>query len=259
MVVNDLKPGPDPGHQEDDTGSRVLSLLGNVRVLALREKKLLAIMGPDAVQYLRFQKYITIYVFLTSLLSCAVILPLNMQGTQLGNTTDFGHTTLANLNPNNPDDGNILWVHVILGFLMFPVAIFMMRRFSYGLKMTDTNFKVTRTLGIENIPKILCKVDYLKQHFAEAYPAFPLQDIQIVHNVTKLTDLRQQLENVVDSIKFCRKEKARQDSELSMLPVTCARCCGCCCIPCVRKVNSLQYFLKEEARLRDLILKASVF
>ena len=73
------------------------------QVLTIQEKKLVDMMGPDAVQYLRFQKYMIIYIFFTTVMSCFVILPMNLSGTQLGkgNTTDFGHTTLANLNPNN--------------------------------------------------------------------------------------------------------------------------------------------------------------
>ena len=194
---------------DEETGSTPDKSLRNARVLTLKEKKLIGVMGSDAVQYLRFQKYIIIYVAFTTILSCGVILPLNLQGNQLGNATDFGHTTLANLNPNDEHDGDILWAHVFLGFIMFPLAVFLMRRFSYGLKMRDTIYKVTRTLAIENIPEIVCSVEYLRQHLSEAYPDFPIQDIQVVFNVTKLIGLRRKLENVLDSKTFCEKHKNR--------------------------------------------------
>ena len=58
--------------------------------------------------------------------------------------TEFGHTTLANLSPSLPGDAVYLWVHVFLAFIMFPVAILLMRKFSMGLKMTDTDLKITR-------------------------------------------------------------------------------------------------------------------
>ena len=58
--------------------------------------------SEDAVQYLSFQKFIIIYVFFTTLISVGVVLPLNFQGSQLGNGTEFGHTTLANLHPGAP-------------------------------------------------------------------------------------------------------------------------------------------------------------
>ena len=104
--------------------------------------------SEDAVQYLSFQKFIIIYVFFTTLISVGVVLPLNFQGSQLGNGTEFGHTTLANLHPGDPMDNIILWVHVIIAFLMFPSAILLMRTFSQGLKMTDTDLKTSRTVAI---------------------------------------------------------------------------------------------------------------
>ena len=72
--------------------------------------------------------------------------------------------------------------------------------------MRDTVYKVTRTLAIENIPELVCSVEYLKQHFSEAYPDYPIQDIQVVFNVTKLVDLSRKLDNVLDCIKFCQKQ-----------------------------------------------------
>ena len=194
---------------DEESASSADNRLRKARILTLKDKKLIGVMGSDAVQYLRFQKYIIIYVALTTIISCGLILPLNLQGNQLGNTTDFGHTTLANLNPNDEHDGDILWAHVFLGFLMFPLAVFLMRRFSYGLKMRDTIYKVTRTLAIENIPENVCSVEFLQKHFAEAYPDFPIQDIQVVFNVTKLIALRRKLENVLDSKTFCQKHKNR--------------------------------------------------
>ena len=236
VVVDQLDPSQDtPG-----------TLMEHARILAFREKKLMSIMGPDAVQYLRFQKYIILYVLFTTILSCSIILPLNMQGTNLGNSTEFGQSTLANLDLKNSHDGNIMWVHIILGFLMFPAAIFLMRRFSYGLKMTDISFKVTRTLGIDGIPEPLCTREYLLQHFTEAYPDFPVQDIRIVHNVALLVNLQLQLDNVMAAIKYCRNYKTQHGTELDMVPVACSRCSGCFCLLCVNKVNSLDYFLQEK-------------
>ena len=187
-------------HQASSPGNT----LGDVKVLTMKDEKLIGVMGTDAYQYLRFQKYIIIYVGLTTILSCGVILPLNLHGHQLED--DFGRTTLANLNPNDGHDGRILWVHVFLGFIMFPLAVFLMRRFSHGLKMRDTVYKVTRTLAIENIPELVCSVEYLNQHFSEAYPDYPIQDIQVVFNVTKLVGLSRKLANVLDCIQFCKEQ-----------------------------------------------------
>ena len=93
------------------------------------------------------------------------MLPLNLKGSQLGDATEFGHTTLANLSPSQPGDAVYLWVHVFLAFIMFPVAILLMRKFSKGLKMTDTDLKITRTLAIGKIFVYSLKCFYLLQLF----------------------------------------------------------------------------------------------
>ena len=59
-----------------------------------------------------------------------------------------------------------------VAFLMFPMAIFLMRRFSIGLKMRDTSLKITRTLAIENIPPLVCNTEQIREHFRQAYPHF---------------------------------------------------------------------------------------
>merc|ERR1719500_1213388 len=197
------------------------------KILTFHEKRLLGFMGPDAVQYLRFQKYIIIFILFTTAVSLGVILPLNFQGTQLGNATDFGHTTLANLNPNDDRDSWILWIHVFTAFLMFPCSIFLMRRFSIGLKMRDTSLKITRTIAIENIPPLVCTPELIKEHFRqiETYKDFKINDIQLVYDVSKLTALSKELDNVVDSRKFSELYEMRHGEELTMVPVSGARCC----------------------------------
>ena len=78
-------------------------------------------------------------------------------------------------------DSWILWIHVFTAFLMFPCSIFLMRRFSIGLKMRDTSLKITRTIVIENIPPLVCTPELIKEHFQqiEAYRDFKINDIQV--------------------------------------------------------------------------------
>jgi len=258
VVIDHIQPGfSGDNNVEDDAVSRRShhNLIHNAKILTIQEKKLVDVMGPDAVQYLRFQKYVIIYIFFTCAVSCFIILPINIHGSQIGNGTDFGGTTLANLNPKNDQDSIFLWIHVLIAFLMFPAAIFLMRRFSIGLKMTDTNLKITRTVAIENIPPANCTIDKIKRHFAEVYPDFPIYDVQVVYNVTKLITLSDQLENVQDSLKFCKRFKDRHKVQLEMYPYTGARCCKCFCFPCVNKVTCLEFFKEEELKLERMIEK----
>ena len=91
--------------------------------------------------------------------------------------------------------------------------------------MRDTSLKITRTIVIENIPPLVCTPELIKEHFQqiEAYRDFKINDIQVssddktdlyqlfftfvlslqlVYDVSKLTALSLELENVVDSRKF---------------------------------------------------------
>ena len=165
-----------------------------------------------------------------------LVLPLNFQGSQLGDATEFGHTTLANLSSSDPRDALYLWVHVFLAFFMFPVAILLMRKFSRGLKMTDTDLKITRTLAIgkifgyllnyffvksfhlqnnticcqmpnifllsENIPLEYCEISRLKNYFTECYPHHEVSDIQIAYDVSKLISLTEKYKNITLSKKY---------------------------------------------------------
>ena len=54
-------------------------------------------LSEDAVHYLRFQLYIIAFLSLLTVLSIGVILPINFQGNNYGNKSDFGHSTAINL------------------------------------------------------------------------------------------------------------------------------------------------------------------
>lgn len=61
-----------------------------------------------------------------------------------------------------------------IAFLMFPAAIFLMRRFSIGIKMRDTGLKITRTIVIENIPPLVSQCTAVQG--AQQLPRFAIQD-----------------------------------------------------------------------------------
>ena len=104
--------------------------------------------------------------------------------------------------PGDSKDSVYLWVHVIIAFIMFPFAILLMRKFSTGLKMTDPDLKVTRTLAIENIPLEHCDIPSLRQYFSECYPHHPVSDIQVAYNVSKLISLTDKLKDTKLSKKY---------------------------------------------------------
>lgn len=55
--------------------------------------------GPDALQYLSFQRHIIFYMVIMMVISLTVVLPINFQGDLEGDEKTFGHTTLSNLDP----------------------------------------------------------------------------------------------------------------------------------------------------------------
>ena len=75
-----------------------LSWMGSIwECLLFSDKAMLSIAGPDAVQYLRLQRFIIALLSLLTVTSMCVILPMNFQGTLFGKKSDFGTSTISNL------------------------------------------------------------------------------------------------------------------------------------------------------------------
>ena len=63
---------------------------------AFRDDMILRRSGKDAVQYLKFQRYLMVYVAVITILSIGVILPINFQG-DLGRLPACFHFQLRNM------------------------------------------------------------------------------------------------------------------------------------------------------------------
>jgi len=216
-----------------------------VQFITFSDSTMLKLAGPDAVQYLRFQKYLIAFVLLTTIICICIILPFNFQGDLQGSTLDFGHTTLSNLKP----ESNSLFVHIIFSFILFPISIFIMRRFSIRLDFRDASLEITRTVQIENIPHHMCVEKLIRRHFSEAYSRIQVKDVKIVFDVSKLTDLSIQLKDAKDARKYGEMYKASHRQDLQMYPHCAARCCSCFCVCCSAKVDVIEWYSTEEQRL----------
>lgn len=115
----------------------------------------------------RFQRSLLKIVILTMLVTC-LLLPVNLTGSQYTNKPEnrLARTTINN---RKPDDG-LLFLHTVLAFLLFPVAVYVMRHYSEDLDFLDAPVEVTHTLQVEEIPQQMCKEENVKRHFLEAYP-----------------------------------------------------------------------------------------
>ena len=102
-VGDEMTPAGGVGQSElslrscQESGGFLAWLTNSLKCLFYSEEKMLQLAGPDAVQYLRFQIYLIAFLALLTLLSISVILPINFQGENYGNKSDFGHTTIINL------------------------------------------------------------------------------------------------------------------------------------------------------------------
>ncbi|XP_053408695.1 calcium permeable stress-gated cation channel 1-like isoform X3 [Mercenaria mercenaria] len=209
--------------------------------------------GQDALQYITFQRYILLYVLVVCVLSTAIIIPVNFTGTYIGNATDFGHTTIANLDAKS----NLLWIHAILAVVFLVLAVIFMRHFSVNLTFDDDE-QVSKTLMIANIPTDKCYRNVIMQHFQEGYPEVHVQDVQFAYDVERLMEL--------DTKRAAAKE-ARMNSEIELQktghrptvkPYTCGQClfcaesCGCV------ELDAITYYGDEENRLAEECEKEKV-
>ena len=94
----DLEDGRGRGTPRTSVLGKLKQFLG---CLVFSEEEMLAMAGPDAVQYLRFQIYLIGLLFLVSLLSIGIILPINLQGEKHRNASSpsapYAQTVFDNL------------------------------------------------------------------------------------------------------------------------------------------------------------------
>lgn len=131
-----------------------------------------------------------------------------------------------------------LYAHTILAFLLFPVSIIFMQKFSVDLNFKDVSLILTRTLFIENIPLNMSTVKFIRRHFDEAYPELNVTEINMAYDVCELTEKTEELRDARDSRKLGEKYQSEHPGQsLSMYPKSCSRFCGFFCRWCSVEVS----------------------
>ncbi|XP_048246055.1 CSC1-like protein 2 isoform X2 [Haliotis rufescens] len=197
--------------------------------------------GRDAVQYLSFQRYLLVYLVVICVLSIGVVLPVNFQGNVIGNASDFGHTTIGNIEPNSP----LLWVHALLAVIYLLLVVFMLRHFSVNLEF-DEDEQVSRTLMISNIPTNKCFANIMKQHFRDAYPEVAVVDVSFAYNISSLITMDKSKQLAAEAKVFSEAELKKTSTRPLMRPHMCGVLCCCC-----KQVDAIDYYTDEELRLTD--------
>ncbi|KAA0184302.1 Transmembrane protein 63B [Fasciolopsis buskii] len=185
--------------------------------------------GIDAVQYLRFQQHVIVFMTICMFFSLAVVLPLNIGGIlKSPDLQKFGVTTISNLSGDSPS----LWAHVVIGFMFFMVAFLLMQHFSKQLRQDSSQQRLFshRTLMISGISRSHCQRDLILRHFREAYPRSEIEDIQVCYDIRKLVKLDNRWEATKAALLYSQAHLEAKGERPVMIP----RCCGWSCTMCYR-------------------------
>ena len=222
-------------------------------IFTLTDDMILRKCGIDAIQYIRFQRHMIIFVLIITVICITIILPINFtMGNIQGDKTSFGHTTISNL----PGNHSVLWVHILVGILFMPLGIFIMRRFSVSLRIETSDIEEvsSRTLMLDGIPQDYCSKDYIIRHFQEAYPTLEIDDVQIAFFVSKLCNLNEELETAHRGVAFCENYSRKNGGKkLRMNPHACGLLCGLCSCCKSANVDALEFYKLRETQLKQSV------
>ena len=133
-----------------------------------------------------------------------------------------------------------LYVHTVLAFLLFPVSILLMKKFSKDLNFKDSGLALSRTLLIRNIPQHLATENLMRTHLSEAYPALTVTEVSMAYDVEDLTERTEELRDARDARRLGERFQLENEGEsLTMYPRACSRFSGLFCSCCTEKVKPL--------------------
>ncbi|XP_041827930.1 calcium permeable stress-gated cation channel 1 isoform X2 [Melanotaenia boesemani] len=211
----------------------------------MKDEEIRSKCGIDAVTYLSFQRHIILLMTIVSLLSLAVILPVNFSGNLLGNSPEnFGRTTLANVSAKD----SFLWLHSIFALVYFIITLLCMAHHWIRLEYKEDE-KVARTLMITSIPREISDPGLITKHFHEAYPSCTVTDIRFCFDVQKLMKLDLERRKAMKG-RLYFATKAQKEGRIMIKTHPCAQI-FCCDICGFEKVDAEQYYSELEEKRTD--------
>lgn len=202
-------------------------------VFRVTREQMLAKSGPDAVHYLSFQRHLITLMFVITLVSIAIILPINFNGTNLQvDTSTFSRTTLSNLNGKS----NWLWVHTIFSIAFLPLSILIMRRCT-GRKPVPES--MTGTIMITNISKVDRSEATIRAYFGQNFPHIQILDIRLAYNINKISEVQEKKEMVTQARIYSEDYEKRTGIRILVKPEFCGP-----------KMDALEYYTTEEKKLK---------
>uniref|UniRef100_A0A673CEC8 CSC1-like protein 1 n=1 Tax=Sphaeramia orbicularis TaxID=375764 RepID=A0A673CEC8_9TELE len=209
-------------------------------ILRMDEDKIQTKCGMDAVHYLSFQRHLICLLFVITVTSLSVILPVNLRGDLLGNDPkNFGRTTIGNLEKGN----NWLWLHTVFAVLYLILTVFLLRRHTSQMK----------GMGRETVSlHILQTISVFLPLTKHAYPTCRVCAVTLGYNVAKLMHLDKERMRAGKNLRYYERliEKTGEREMIS------PRVCGqlCCCSGC-EKVDALEYYTNKEKELLEEVRK----
>uniref|UniRef100_A0A8C6PJC6 Transmembrane protein 63C n=1 Tax=Nothobranchius furzeri TaxID=105023 RepID=A0A8C6PJC6_NOTFU len=213
-------------------------------VCLCRDEEIRSKCGIDAVTYLSFQRHILLLMTVVSLLSLAVILPVNFSGNLQDGPENFGRTTLANVSAKD----SFLWLHSIFALVYFIITLLCMAHHSTQLEFRGDE-KVSRTLMITSIPREISDPGLITKHFHEAYPSCTVTDIRFCFDVHKLMKLDLERRKAMKG-RLYFTTKAQKEGKVMIMTHPCAQI-FCCDICGFEKVDAEQYYSELEEKRTD--------
>ncbi|OCT79475.1 CSC1-like protein 1 isoform X1 [Xenopus laevis] len=201
--------------------------------------------GEDATHYLSFQRHIICLLIIASILSVAVILPVNLSGNLLDkDPMSFGRTTVANLQHHD----RLLWLHTVVAVVYLILTVVFMRHHISAIKYKEENM-VKQTLFITNLPKNVDR-ETIRLHFSEAYPSCQVKEVHLCYDVGDLIRLSKERKKAEKNLAYFTNLLNKTGKRVSINPKPCGQFC-CCVVRGCEREDAIEYYSKVRDKVMD--------
>ncbi|KAL0901136.1 hypothetical protein ABMA27_006449 [Loxostege sticticalis] len=201
-------------------------------VFRVTREQVLAKCGPDAVHYLSFQRHAITLMFIITIISIGIILPINFTGNLQGDM-GFSKTTLSNLNGRS----YWLWVHTLISIAFLPMSVLIMRRCT-GRKPVPTS--LTGTIMITNISRADRNESTIRAYFAHNFPHIQIVDLRLAYNINKLNEVLEKKEMVSEALVYSDTYFRKTGKRITVRTGLCGP-----------HVDAIEFYTNEEKSLKD--------
>ncbi|CAN2387488.1 ion transport [Pristimantis euphronides] len=211
----------------------------------MRDEDIYERCGEDACHYLSFQRHIIFFLVIASVLSVAVILPVNLSGTLLDmDPLSFGRTTIANLQHQD----SLIWLHTVIGVIYLILIVVLMRHHTSAIKYKEEN-SVKQTLFITGLPRD-ADTETISLHFSEAYPTCRVVDVQLCYDVADLLRISSERTKAEKSLAYYIKLHSKTGEYVFINPKPCGQFC-CCEMRGCERIEAIEYYTAVTDKLEQ--------